>query len=256
MIAPQAETTPDVLYKFRSEIERDVRCLLLDRELYFASPADLNDPFDCYPSVRRPPRDRWRELVDFEVNEAPSGEEESRRAKASARLYSSDAYLGSLREDIYQLLGNNLGVLSLSATKTNPLLWAFYANNFRGFVVGYHFPDDGPIKDMCLGSVDYSRAMPTINPLGDHLWSLILATKSKEWLHEKEWRYLRTGDIGGHGHMQVPPDCIVEVCLGPRMKPEHEELVLQVARYLPDQPRIYKTRLLPAHYGLTFDLIN
>ncbi len=87
-------------------------------------------------------------------------------------------------------------------------------------------------------------------------WFRILHTKSEHWSYEQEWRYVRIVEESGTGMMTVPPNSIVEVCLGPRMTADDRNAVIEAARALPDQPSILQVDLDCLSYELKFRKVS
>ncbi len=252
------KSTPTVLYKFRSDVGRDVGCLLKERQLYCVSPLGLNDPFDCLPRVQLPPPEARAALIEAAVAEAPPEREQDIRRRCHL-ISTSPAHRERYLEEFYREDLGRLGVLSLSATRDSPLLWAHYANNSKGFAVGYRGIDSGKFEALGALPVRYASARPVVDPFGRDgvdYWLAMLFTKSEPWAYEEEWRYVRIGEDGGPGLMAVPKGCIVEVCLGSRMSEDDRNAVVQAARALPDRPQIFQTRLMPDRFGLAFDSIE
>lgn len=246
---------PAILYKFRSDIARDVQCLIVERKLYLASPLALNDPFDCYPAITVPPTSERERLVEDETSAAPPGMAEESRRKAQL-LFTSPVHRARYRDELYKEDFGRLGVVSVSASREHPLLWAHYAGNARGFAVGYRARTKGKLEAVPAVPVTYTMERPQMPCIGETDWLSVLFTKSEHWAHEAEWRYVRMADDGGVGTMDIPPGAIVEVCLGPRMSEENRSVVLRAARSLRDQPKVYQARLMPDRYGLTFEPID
>lgn len=110
--------------------------------------------------------------------------------------------------NIYDLL-NSSGVVSLSETQRNILMWAHYANQHHGLCIGYHrdpfdFKNTPPKKSKGLYyklhkiSYDTSRYDPLSDEFNNDYtfrWThsvvrKVLTTKSDEWIYEKEHRYI------------------------------------------------------------------
>lgn len=142
-----------------------------------------------------------------------------------------------------------LGVLSLSATPASILMWAHYADEGRGFVLGLDaahpfFVDrrvDSPLGR--LRRVRYFDVLPTVTfaHFYAHEPSLripfepLLFRKHRRWSHELEERFvlpleladdqyaLQSGEII---HLaNVPPDAVRQVVFGPRTPAEFVEQV-------------------------------
>jgi hypothetical protein len=244
---------PPALYKYRGDIARDVKCLLIDRCLYLASPLKLNDPFDCSPAIAVPPTEDHERIIASEVANVPPGHTEADIRERCRLILTSEVHRRRFAKEFYEKDLGRVGVLSLSAPRDEPLLWAHYARNGAGFFVGYRGRDDGELEALGVAPVLYSVQRPAMNVFDDEKnWFKILHTKSEHWSYEEEWRYVRTAEEGGSGLMTVPPNSIVEVCLGPRMTGDERKAVINAARALPDNPRIFQVELDHDCYGLRF----
>lgn len=252
---PPRKTTPRVLYKFRSVTVRDVECLLVDRQLYLSSPLTWNDPFDCYPVIAAPAEDLIEREIEKRIGELDPQLHEGFRQQMKIEMRKAE-WLEELREKIYREALGTMGVVTFSASRNHSLLWAHYANNYRGFAVGYRARAKGDRKPVPAVAVNYSWDRPRFNVFGATEWRKLLASKSPHWRYEKEWRFLRPSEHGGVGTMAVPKGAIVEVCLGSRMDGAERAAVLRAARALPDKPRILQARLMPEKYGLHFDRVR
>lgn len=244
---------PPILYKYRGDVTRDVKCLLVDRCLYLASPMKLNDPFDCFPAIAVPSEEHHERIIAAEVANAPPGYPEAEIRKRCRMILTSESHRLRFAQEFYEKDLGRIGVLSLSAPRDEPLLWAHYASNGAGFCVGYRGRDDGELMALGAAPVLYSIRRPAMNLFDDQEdWFRILHTKSEHWSYEQEWRYVRLAEVGGIGTMTVPPNSIVEVCLGPRMTGNDRNAVIKAAHALPDQPRIVQVELDCRRYGLKF----
>ncbi len=95
------------------------------------------------------------------------------------------------------------GIACFSETPTNELMWAHYADEFRGICIAYDFSD---LRDSLEGNVAFSRLFYTENPpnldLGVNNLETdvrrVLSSKSHKWGYEREWRMFtqRLGRIG------------------------------------------------------------
>ncbi len=247
--------TPAVLYKYRGDIPRDVPCLLEQRELYLASPATLNDPFDCYPFLQIPAEAELQPLIEAEVASVDPSHALEMRRRCELLISSRSARVRFMRE-LYDQDISKLGVLSLSVPRDHPLLWAHYARNASGFAVGYRARDDNAGEAIAAIPVRYRTDRPRISPLGPVNWLHALFTKPEPWSYEQEWRYVRTPEDGGAGVMTVPQGAIVEVCLGPRMSQPDRQRTIAAARLLPDEPRVLQAVLHLHKYEMEFELLD
>jgi hypothetical protein len=146
----------------------------------------------------------------------------------------------TLGRDIQERFGARWGILSLSDTPTNLLMWAHYADSHRGFAVEL----DGLSEFFHRGSppsvvghpiaVTYARDRPALTmytpePTREFFDDAIrgaLLTKSVDWSYEREYRVIFPLDdpdtyphevVSGRFHLfPIPPDAITGVVIGAR----------------------------------------
>lgn len=193
-----------ILYKFMSPTGFEK--LLENKTLLFTNPKNFNDPFDC---------------------------EISHYTETNLTL----AYHANVA---HQSLIYKIGILCLTRNKFNLLMWAHYAANHTGVVVGIDIPDSGlDTSDKIIvrstdGSIIYTSIRPSSNgePVAMNLDELtpeqiqkIFLQKSIHWAYEEEVRIVRNNrsDTGGwipifpdNKAVEIPDNCIREIYFGAR----------------------------------------
>lgn len=264
------------LYKYLKPERIDI---LHRSEIRFTQPGALNDPFELRPrfetliseaealaSLKETPVDlepMLREAYSMLPNEQCSNvsyesflalvrsvlaTDEARATMARTFLAVFDQMKDiapPLREQLYQLLNSNVGMLSLSEDPVNVLMWAHYADNHRGLVLGFDekhefFNRKRSQNDefYSLRKVIYSDAAPfsSLLTLED---DAIFVTKGTKWEYEKEWRMLaplrdatRFVSVGGDlVHLfAFPAEAIVSVIVGAKADPDLENDVRELVR--------------------------
>lgn len=155
-------------------------------------------------------------------------------------------------------------VCSFSERKEHLLLWGHYTGDHRGFCSEYDLGkwSSGDKRRWLLYPLVYkdtiydatphftnSAGMKDFNPLFPIVSG---CTKSLEWSHEKEWRFIF--NIGESFEEQnYAMDCQSSVFLGHRMEAEYKEQVLDICKH--KQLAVYQARLSNNQYGLTFEKI-
>ncbi|WP_447835868.1 DUF2971 domain-containing protein [Aeromonas salmonicida] len=175
-----------ILYKYYNSLPEDY---FLDPTLKLAQPKNLNDPFEN--NIQRKIIEEnsiiRQRLKSFEYFDEPGSMEKT------------------IIRNIYDALNMN-GVISLSETQRNLLMWAHYANEHKGLCIGYE-PDiittsttNLPNELNKLHKINYDTSR--FDPLSDYFdnrsaarWinsvlKKMLTTKSDEWIYEKEHRYI------------------------------------------------------------------
>jgi hypothetical protein len=125
-----------------------------------------------------------------------------------------------------------LGIASLSETWNNELMWAHYADGFRGICIAYPLARllDGLAGDYALARVAYGDRPHYLNLSAIHDTNLraraILSTKNLKWSYEREWRlFAPHPGRAPHGH-----GAAATVFLGMRMEDEDRDLITQRMR--------------------------
>jgi len=239
------------LYKYLSPDRADV---LANRMMRFTQPGALNDPFEFKPHIaglatESQFEDILKNTLPSEVNKIHqklSPEEKQKHPLESlanlasrgleSQLPEIHQAVASLASVINKRLGdeieNRIGLLSLTETPDNLLMWSHYAQSHTGFVVGFNgshrwFNDRRGPKDefMHARQVLYSRRRPD-RPLAEQDGTSMFLTKSDHWSYEREWRVLRPlenasktidADPFGIHLFEFPSDAVTDVIVGSRI---------------------------------------
>ena len=233
--------------------------ILQNRLIRFTQPNALNDPFEARPNFHATIEGFAREFANT-IRQNPGMWEECRRETQTslnqqafadrieenpdnaAQLYRSLGWEPplsdlleksyGLKDRLYKEVYNHVGILSLSETRDNLLMWAHYAKEHTGFVLmldGSHdfFKGNNPSPEIAKGFakpelVQYKLERPQTPIEAPPLEILLI--KSSDWKHEKEWRYLKhlkdadewckDANNLDAGLFLVPPKCIMGVILG------------------------------------------
>ena len=208
-------TTPRVLYKYRSLAGKNrdyTKRLIVDRELYFASVDEFNDPFDCRASivVPRATPEQWKE---FGLPRRPPRE---LREKMMAEK-GQQVLLESVRK---------LGIFCSTSDAFSILMWSYYTLGHTGVCLGFRTStgSGSPLWDS--RPVEYSDVYPSYNPLRREAGGeeSVLIKKAKPWEHESEWRAFNSD---GHGVVRYEQNVLKEVVLGCRIRPKDRDDILK-----------------------------
>jgi hypothetical protein len=131
--------------------------ILENLKIRYTQVSALNDPFEAFPAVRLPddPQQHFITAEEFQNR-------------------------------IRQITESTTGLLSLSKTPENVLMWSHYADSHRGFVIEF----DSAHQYFSKGTqeITYSQNRPQmIARQGDQLTD-IWRTKSSDWVYEMEVR--------------------------------------------------------------------
>ena len=278
------------LFKYLHPDRIDV---LLGRSICFSSPAVLNDPFELKPhlaalaspehmeseiALRLPELVREEfEKLPLEVRSLVSAEvlrellirqlpQMTRNIQGMAEMLAP-----KLQDVMARKLEELIGILCLSESADNLLMWAHYADSHRGFVI--EFDECSPFFDRRVGpddelrylrKVSYSAKRPSLTLAEVEDFSSFM-TKGTDWQYEAEWRMMMPLDAastivknGQHAvHLyEFPADAITSVILGCRMGAQKKVEIKQVLANSPhfEHVRCVEAEIDNEHYRLRMPL--
>ena len=176
--------------------------ILKTLELKLPYITQVNDPLECLPYFYCPDdknamKEQW--LRTFKRNGiSPPSDWEQRLnelfQKGEIQKMLKDGVRESLRD-----VNRKSCLLSFSKTSQNVVMWAHYADNHSGIVIGIDFnniyPHASGESELTMHPVEYSQNRPQINVLQDfddnELFKVLqeaIMTKSDSWKYEKEFR--------------------------------------------------------------------
>lgn len=239
------------LYKY---LHPDRVSVLRDGMIRFSSPRVLNDPFELRPHISafaakshiESEVDRmFPRVVEEEYLKLPA----ELRMRVSSQQFQSFAQANLLKakqevrgwaatagpvlqQVMAQTFEDMIGILCLTESPDNLLMWAHYADAHRGFVV--EFDSDASFFDQRRGPGDEFRHLRKVT-YSDLRPSLVFSeiksfspfiTKGSEWSYEAEWRMMLplsdATQVIGEGVLGIhlfayPRTAIRSVILGCRM---------------------------------------
>jgi hypothetical protein len=237
-----------ILYKYRDWSNSLHKTILTENELFMASPGSFNDPFDC-----RIPENYFLLNTDEKINQFMENIESEHKEKLSkldnaSKKQISDNFkkrfndLDTVQEDhenhFFKQTSNCYGVFSLSTKWDSLLMWSHYANNHKGFCIGFN--EDKLRESEIFGSglrVDYNDEFPVRNPLEEiqplNNAILQLGTKAKEWSYEEEFRLINLNPDGISASDRIvkyPDNFISEIILGIDIPEKDKVEILEISR--------------------------
>lgn len=166
-----------IFYKYFGKLDID----------YFDSPTfkltppnQLNDPFES--------------LLPVDIKRIISELLESETSAELRKKYSS-----TFIEKSFSNLFEQFGIVSLSETQRNLLMWAHYANEHKGICIGFDSekifqneiqPQKVNYSNVRCDESDNLTEMKNLDQLLQFILKKVLHTKGDDWIYEKEFRYL------------------------------------------------------------------
>jgi len=229
--------TVPILYKYLPRKRLDV---LVSGLIRFSPVADLNDPFESRPLVTANRQSAVRRARQ-EGHDDRTVAEMVKSFSAYVEQHGTQVLWDSVNEEF--------GILSLTATATQPVMWGQYADSYRGYVIGFDAshpwlapnPSGSDVTDRPRAVVyQLERPRVTIAASEDYDAEQFVVgsvlTKNEAWSFEQEFRVVK--DVRGAiapvepaavtNLFAVPPDAVHEVIVGPRMADEDRKRIVDV----------------------------
>ena len=240
----------NIVYKY---LPPDRISILQDFKIRLSQPPILNDPYEYFQFFDVSPSS----LADLVNDNAQNNE-----INLPQELISKIGEL--LNSSTNKALSQKIGLISFSRTELNLLMWAHYASNYTGFVIGFDSSSSffsSSIEGLTnqLQNVIYTTKRKQFDLNHLHINDGILCTKPIEWSYEEEIRFIdsiseeeNNSQKDNFGYPVVlrnfQKDMIIEIIIGLRSKQEKEILSLVHNNEL--QANIYKLQIEPDTYKL------
>lgn len=253
----EAGTGEGYLYRYRDlagERAEWVRQIIDESTLYFASPASFNDPFDCKARFRGDiAPEEFVAKANALMRDRGMSREQRRKALRSAPP--SEDFAARVAAGLQQEV-DRVGVLSLSSSHENILMWSHYAFGHRGVCLQFRVTTD---PDFLAGAlpVAYSAELAVPTLFGKDHWERVealLLTKAADWSYEREWRVL--DPLVGPGLKRFPANLLIGVILGANMSASDRRAVIDWVRSSKSPLEIYQAERHPDRYALQFERIG
>jgi hypothetical protein len=232
-----AENNVRYLYKYLPYSEGSLE-VLKSGTIKYTHPLDFNDPFDCSPvydqeAIDQLPNTR-PDLFDVCAtieNWDPS--DYKNKVKEKLPILKEKFLNGEIDKEIFQ----NTGIVSLSKNPYNILMWSHYAQDHKGFVVGFRIPINATKSD--LPKIDFLCRLLEVNYSKERLkyaygidsdevmLKKTILTKSIDWKYEEEERVIDPYREPGI-HKYPRNDMLACVIAGVRMQKEHKNNIRKI----------------------------
>jgi hypothetical protein len=209
MATIESNVQPSRLYRYRSlkEFDREVEAIE-GSYLFCAAYRTLNDPMEGLFSSSQ----HFKESKDYR------------------------AIRESIRDN-----KSRIGMCSFSEVRNHELMWAHYADQFKGICIAYSLSKllkELP-EDVRFVRMFYNETVPTIhrsNKDPSQLARMVLSYKNYRWLYEREWRMFAPLGEAPYKHAA----CVARVYLGSRMKDGDRDRITKRLKHLGIKTRSMK----------------
>jgi hypothetical protein len=239
---------PPILWKYRPW-NIHTRSMITGGELWFATVAELNDPFefrwqDKFPTDPREQRRFSNALRDMHF----PGEDKTKRKAILEIFWRQVRDMAAVSPDgiVPSSATKPQGVFCLSEVCNDVLMWSHYADRHRGICVGIR---TDRIPASRFAKVQYCDDIPVLDCWEyvksnvDRFVKLSLA-KATRWQYEKEWRTVH--EPGKH----LARGCVDRIIIGACATDEMKKDVHQAIRESGCKIKVIEAKLSPTAYAL------
>jgi len=221
---------PSEIFKYRDWTNPNHKRIIVNKEVYLSSPREFEDKIDCKIPIRYDlltEKDIFDKYLYHSRLDNPQWTRQQHREHAREWTKKSPLkdkkYLETFEKDFFEAFFDRFGVLSLTANYTSEEMWIKYANNHKGFCVGFNF--DVMFKFLGGGGpVIYHDELPLIYPEPkqsiDEQHVLQAYSKLRKWEFEKEYRTDRFSPIPltlAQRRINLPANAYKQLIIGKEM---------------------------------------
>lgn len=232
-------------FKFRAVNDYLVDSLR-NNYIYFSTPNQLNDPFDCQVDIAA-------------ALDAAIARSDGELRQTIQQIRQAQPLFDQIQRDIQEF-----GVFSIAGQLYHSVMCSHYADEHRGVCLTYSFPEDftiglenniigrapiaygdDPITDWIVQNaptIDFSD--PRDFAIG--LMQKLLTVKADGWSYEEEYRLIRTES----GILEHPQEYLTQVCFGPRTTEEDQARVEDALQQANSEATRLRMTRSEANFGL------
>lgn len=219
-----------MLYKYCPPERIDI---LTSGTVMLSRPEAFNDPFELKPHYGT--LEQW--VLPISADASPEIRE---RIRAEQARIDSQLLTPYNVDKIIEARTRSIVILSLCENRDSLLMWAHYARNHTGFLIGFDseqtiLANESPHR--LLTPVTYRVGRPSKPTFEELTNEELLHTKGKEWEYEKEWRIIDSsfsadGDPSREAPLCWPfhfrPQAVAEVIVGCRASEDFSARLLGI----------------------------
>lgn len=251
------------LYRYQPFNEKTYR-IFTHGEIYFLSPKDLNDPFDCkvdftFDGCTDDDILKFIEKGLKELNREAEIEKSLRWALSDKIGWQQNA-----KKQVFEILQpdvDKMGVLCFSEHRDDIIMWSHYSDGHKGFCLefdkerleAWKFCRHVDYEKEYLSFKEFDEAFP------ENEKSLkFLLRKSPHWKYEAEWRTIVNpfSDNQGNRVYKFPAEILTAVIFGCEMMDDDKKKIRDWLKGRKNQIKCYQATKKGNAFGLNINEIN
>ncbi|WP_432745900.1 DUF2971 domain-containing protein [Methylobacter sp. G7] len=272
-----------MLYKYLPAKRLDV---LKSLKIRFTQLRALNDPFEALPLINTnseteafieqmelDAQDLWKN--QFPEEQSPENYETLQNTIGNLKIDILERMSpSSIGVKVVDMINPKILILSLSKTFSNLLMWSHYADNHKGFVIGFDesheffYRKDHRGANTSPNKVSYTTQRSVTHQSDYDSYEKILCEKSINWAYEEEVRIFRSfkkdtricsgNDEAGYPIylFELPKECIKSVYIGANAQPDLKNEILSSIKYHDLCADIYEIVMSKTCYEIEYQKVE
>jgi hypothetical protein len=251
---------PDTIFRYIAVNDQKLEHLR-QRQIYFASPAQFNDPYDCALATE------WisPEVTTEDINAIRDSRYLREIFKTRGTRGFKYAHSDELKElaintfnNLIAYLNMDRGVACFSECNDNLLMWGHYADSYKGICLEFR---SGQAPFEMLHEVNYATSFPVPKLIEilkrrdaqQELMKTVYCTKSRDWSYEKEWRAINESP---RITRVFDPSALKAIYLGPRSTADTYEKVRNLLTDGFPEAELWKGKRSSTEFKVEFERIS
>lgn len=245
---------PNKIYKYEP---MSIQALnnLKSESIYFNSPLNFNDPFDCNMALKvsAPYVDEIPYIKNFLLEEVGSNGAEKIENMSDNEIAAMGMVLAkNYTSDRKNWLFEKYGICCFSETNNNLLMWSHYASSGKGFCLEFDSAKEPFNKIQRVKYVKEPlkvnfKKLFTVNKL--YFLHALFCTKSVYWSYEKEWRIFNES---ANKIEHYPVSSLTGVYFGPEIDSNFAEIICLILQGQNSHVKFYQGARSIESYEVAF----
>ena len=246
---------PEVLYKYTTLRTMDrIEEIVVGNRIFFCSPYDFNDPFDCRPRITigrtETEQKAARRWIEAALVKRLGLDRTARRIQARETLKKLEG--NDDITDYYKALLGRAGVYCVSARNDHLLMWSHYSASHTGACLAYSTTNNDFFSR--AAKVHYQSSYPIVKLFQqkEDWGQQSMLTKSDLWAYEEEWRLTSKEP----GHLDIPSNALVAIILGCKVTEKDKNAILELRSRSGRAINLVQAKMKSREYGIQFSDVD
>lgn len=228
-----------LIYKYTPHNKCHKYDIIKHKELWFANIDSLNDPLDSNLTYRQKYNpDEIKEYWENFIADKPA----FKSLDEVLSKWGDNESFTREQTRIFEYIKSKIGVLCMSKTPKNILMWAHYANRHQGIVYGFDADLFGFSENKDTTNNPYHIVYPCNRKYGvlsytkegddkrQQEFVKLLTTKAKDWEYEKEVRFFDFSNKGNGIARKFNPNCLKSIIFGVKTPNDEIETMIDCCK--------------------------